>query len=590
MMWKRITSVLLCVVLLTGCTSRIDGPEEVPTRLTDRTNYNFSKENVTILEEDGSYKKQDIFTHEENNRVDIYLDTCENMGLALESSSGEGAFRDLIDAVAATWDKPEWCFYQVQNGKVARAEDMAGLDDPQSISFQGLSDGAIQAALDDWNSESHLSGEKIIQPKLKLIVTDFRGQLSSYRQIAESLRDALSDRSGIQHRSLAVISVKNEGTDPIFIFAIGWLRDLSDFLVKFYDMPAIRSMLSQPETYSDQDYDQKLFWFEDEELNVNCKLYAQNCGIYGIDYYATQGIEKGLISRKKNGTSKQSDVVDPDNPADVVFDPNGSYSILRANYCMSTYKDPTDSKRTVLDVVEGTVNFREEVWDDPSTRPLDIKLPANVSEREVSEEDIRCIAFRSLLWDGAEDAVKKLLLEEGEDALYDELDLAGKIKIRVQFNMSPLVAPLNYKYSMETLYSTGTPDQPNFESVNAKNIEGNLYPVFATSEESDKDKNEKELRLNNVNKTAIINIMVKHLNQLADITKLDICFRVRDPGTIPKWVSNWTQFSGYEKLENFFVLMNSYSTEMYAFEDTLTVYIAGGNQEESEIETSFRPA
>ncbi len=586
MMWKRVTSVLLCVVLLTGCTPGIDGPEENPTKLTDRTNYNFTKENVTILEEDGSYKKQDIFTHKENNRVDIYLDTCENMGLALKSSSGEGAFRDLIDAVVVTWDKPERCFYQVQEGKVTKAEGTADLDNPQNISFQGLSDGAIQAALDDWNSESHLSGEKIIQPKLKLIVTDFQGQLSSYRQIAQGLCDALSDRSGSQHRSLAVISVKTEGTNPIFIFAIGWLRDLSDFLESFYNMPAIRSMLPQPETYSVQDHDQKLFWFEDEELSVNCKLYAQNCGIYGIDYYETQGIEKGLISRKKNGTSKQSDVVDPDDPADVVFDPNGSYSILRANYCISTYKDPADSKKTVLDVVEGTVNFREEVWDDPSTRPLDVKLPENVSDREVSEEDIRCIAFCSLLWPGAEDAVKQRLLEEGEDALYDELDLAGKIKIRVKFNMSPLVAPLNYKFSMEPQYFTGATDQPNFESVDAKKIEDNLYPVFATSEESDKDKNEMELRLDNVNKTAVINIMVKHLNRLADITKLDIRFRVIDPGTIPQWVSSL----GDERFENFFVLMNSYSTKMYAFEDTLTVYIVRENQEQSEIETSFYPA
>jgi len=585
MMWKRVTSVLLCVVLLTGCKHSIDGLEEKPTRLTDRTNYNFSKENVTFLEEDGSYKKQDIFTHKENNRVDIYLDTCENMGLALKSSSGEGAFRDLIDAVVVTWGNPECCFYQVQDGKVAKAEGTADLDNPQNISFQGLSDGAIQAALDDWNSESHLSGEKIIQPKLKLIVTDFQGQLSSYRQIAQRLRDALSDRSGSQYRSLAVISVKIEDADPIFIFAIGWLRDISDFLETFYSMPAIRSMLPQTETYSVQNHDQKLFWLEDEELGVNCKLYAQNCGIYGIDYYATQGIEKGLISKKKNGTSKQSDVADADNPADAVFDPNGSYSILRANYCMSTYKDPTDSKKTVLDVVEGTVNFREEVWNDPSTRPLDIKLPEDVSDREVSEEDIRCIAFRSLRWDGAEDAVKQLLLEEGEDVLYDKLDLAGKIKIRVQFNMSPLVAPLNYKYSMETQYFTGTPDQPNFEPVDAIQIEDNLYPVFATSEESDKDKNEKELRLDNVNKTATINIMVKHLDRLADITKLDICFRVRDSGTIPKWVSSL----GDERLENFFVLMNSYSTKMYAFEDTLTVYIAGKNQEQSEIETSFHP-
>ena len=226
-------------------------------------------------------------------------------------------------------------------------------------------------------------------------------------------------------------------------------------------------------------------------------------------------------------------------------DEKGSFSILRPDYQSSQ-----------LDKVEGTVNFTP---DKDNTVELD--TPVNISTDDVKPEDIRYLAYKSMLW------TKSPIVDLTDD-------IAGKIKFNVPFESVSQIQLSNLDFGVETnLSDAKNSDKEFFDSDNI--TKDNIEVTFA----SNGGPQSTEWRIDNVDKTAMINVYVKDLTLLSYVTKLDITFSASDPGSIPVWVQEWSKNPKFKNLQNFISLLNEYNTKGNKFEEKLTVYLLAGDKD-----------
>ena len=552
-MKKRIIGILCAIIatsMLASCGT-----------LTDTTNYNFPKEGIVETDEKGMEKEAVVFTNK-NKNAEVYYDVSISMQGGAGDRVTQGIVQDSVDAITKTWNDVSTELYSVNESGIEKKDNISYINDLSKITYSGESSDSVVKAIDNENK----SGEKVIVPRIKLIVTDLNGQLQNYQDLAEESSKKIIDKK----QSFAIMSVKT--ANPFFIIAIGNLTDLSSYIDEFYNMPNVSS------------YNGTMDWTGmDREYNVNCKICPQNSGIVGIDYDNIKSVEQGTYAVDKNGKAVEnnsaSGQIPVGNPGEqppaggpggpppaggsngggaagqapqdlprglaLQTDEKGSFSILRPDYQSSQ-----------LDKVEGTVNFTP---DKDNTVELD--TPVNISTDDVKPEDIRYLAYKSMLW------TKSPIVDLTDD-------IAGKIKFNVPFESVSQIQLSNLDFGVETnLSDAKNSDKEFFDSDNI--TKDNIEVTFA----SNGGPQSTEWRIDNVDKTAMINVYVKDLTLLSYVTKLDITFSASDPGSIPVWVQEWSKNPKFKNLQNFISLLNEYNTKGNKFEEKLTVYLLAGDKD-----------
>lgn len=553
-MKKRIIGILCAITaasMLASCGT-----------LTDATNYNFPKEGVVETDEKGMEKEAEVFTNK-NKNAEVYYDISTSMRQGSGDSITQGIVQDSVDAITKTWNDVSTEVYSVNETGVEKKDNISYINDLSKITYSGETTDVLVKAIDNENK----SGEKVIVPRIKLIITDLNGQLQNYQSLAEEFSSKIIDKK----QSFAIMAVKT--ANPFFIVAIGNLNDLSSYIDEFYNMPNVN------------DFNGTMDWNGiDREYNVNCKIYPQNSGIVGINYDNIQSVEQGTYAVDKKGEAVKADSIEGQPPAGkpgeqppvggpvgqpnpagqapngngagqppqdlpggltLKTDEKGSFSILRPDYQSSQ-----------LDKVEGTVNFKPDKDND-----IELATPENISYDDVKPEDIRYLAYKSMLYD--------------KSPIIDLTDnIAGKIKFNVPFESVSQIQLSNLDFAVETnLSDAKKSDKEFFDSDNY--TKDNIDVTFA----SNGGPQSNEWRIDNVDKTAMINVYVKDLTQLSYVTKLDITFSASDPGTIPVWVQEWSKNAEFKNLQSFVSLLNEYNTKGNKFEEKLTVYLLDGDEE-----------
>ena len=556
----RALCALSSVAMLAGCGGA----------LTDATNYNFQKDNVAIVDENGEEIAKDVFTNK-NKTAEVYFDVTSGMSDIVKDSKTQGIVQDSIDAIIKTWNDVDVSLYTVGANTIDAQTSVAYINNLSTIAYAGEGSDVISKAV---NYQPNKSGNKVITPRVKLIITDLSTQLNNYQSLAQELSEKLIN----ENMSFAILSVKTD--KPLFIIAIGGLKDLSDYVDEFYQMPSVLS------------FNGTMDWTSiDMERNVNCKMFLQNSGIMGITYDNIAYVEQGRVMSDDmlppvgeggaagapgapgmapqggapgmppqgapGGAAGMPPQGGPGGAAGAPggmgnVDSTGSYSKLRPDYTAADMKTK----------VEGTVNFRPE--DDAFIK---VEIPGNINEEDITEEEIKYVSFRSLLWDDA----------EGVDL---DKEIAGKIKMTVPFEVVPQIQLTDLTFEVGTNYSDANKGDSEFYS-SSKDVKKNVEVGFAYNE----GPTNATWRIDNIDKTAMVNIYVNSLYDLSYATKLDIEFSVSDPGKIPVWVESWTTKSGYYNLKSFVSLLNDYIAKDNKYEESLTVYILAGDDSLEDVVT-----
>ncbi len=256
-----IVCLILTVSILAGCGV-----------LTDRRNYNFNKDGIPITDSDGKEVVVEVINNK-NKTAEVYFDATDGMREIIADGIVQGIVQDSVDAITKTWNDVTSSLYTVDADSIDPQSSVSIINNLSAITYAGTSNDTLIRAVEH---EPNKSNEKVIDPRIKIIVTDLRSQLQDYQTLAATLAKDLME----ENKSFAVISVKTQ--KPFFIFAIGVLNDLSKYLNEFYAMPNI--VMFNP----------NMNWnTADQERNINCKIYAQNGGIEGVDFDNIQIREQG---------------------------------------------------------------------------------------------------------------------------------------------------------------------------------------------------------------------------------------------------------------------------------------------------------
>lgn len=542
-----ILSLLLSASMLTGCGKVLQ----------DDNNANYSKENVDMVNSDG-----EAYTVTYNNRnkiAEVYYDINPAMiGIAADETA-QSVIKDSVDAITKTWNDVETSVYSVGEGDEPKEESSGVLNDIASINYSGTNTDTVRQALE---YAPNKSGDKVLDPRIKLIITDLASQLSGYQDIAKEIDADVMKKN----KSMSVFSVKTE--TPIFIFAVGALNDLSEYIDKFYASDEVVNLNGTMD------------WTTiDMERTVNCKLYPQSAGISGIDYDNIKTIEQGEylagggdipgappagapgeqgpggagapgmppagMPQGNQGAGGRGN--EEDSPFKV--DKGGSFTMLRSDYTKDMLKES----------VEGTVNFAPEDGDEE--RSVQVVLPEDVSQ-DVNDDDVQYLAYKSLLGKGSDelDAIK---------------DIAGKIKITVPFSSMSQIQLTDLNFELNTTYYDATASDKKFYD-STKKIKENVEVAYASNE----GPQETQWRIDNQNRTAMFNIYVNDLKKLEYATKLDLQFTASTQSKTPVWVQEWSKMSQFKNLKSFIDLLDDYNMKDNKFEDKLTVYLISDDKDE----------
>ena len=213
-----IVCLILTVSILAGCGV-----------LTDRRNYNFNKDGIPITDSDGKEVVVEVINNK-NKTAEVYFDATDGMREIIADGIVQGIVQDSVDAITKTWNDVTSSLYTVDADSIDPQSSVSIINNLSAITYAGTSNDTLIRAVEH---EPNKSNEKVIDPRIKIIVTDLRSQLQDYQTLAATLAKDLME----ENKSFAVISVKTQ--KPFFIFAIGALNDLSKYLNEFYAMPNI---------------------------------------------------------------------------------------------------------------------------------------------------------------------------------------------------------------------------------------------------------------------------------------------------------------------------------------------------------------
>jgi len=557
---KRILTLcamLLTLVFLTSCGA---------SKPVDYSNYNFNKNGVAFFDEDNNETERKIYVSKSVN-AEVYIDTTAGMQEIVSDGNFKKILLDAVDSIGKTWNDVSADIYSVGNG--LEEKDISMINNLDSSMFNGGDANVVTQALE---AVPNKSNEKVIVPKIKLIVTDLTNQLNNYQELSTKVRDNVMSKG----QSMAFMCINT--SKPFYMFAIGAEQDLSDYLTTFYEMPDVKAFNGIIDKLG-----------MDMEHPINCIIYAQGSGLMGIDYENTVAVENGEFytapdagQMPPNGQMPPMDPammqggqmppqqgmpgVPPPPPPPGPINPNeqphnleksGSFTIRRNDYTAELMKKE----------IEGTVNFaydealQEVNEDDPW---VEIGHPTNVSEEDVSVPDMKYLAFKSLMWSGSDEAE-----EYGETA--------GKIKIKIPFKVMSQVKLSTLLFDISTdlytanagdgeFYEASKKDQDCFEIAWAEGVTPSMG----------------RYRMDDMTNTAVLNIFVPNLNDLPDYSKIDIKFSAYpEEAIIPVWVNN-KSMAGYDNITKFVSLLNDYQAENNKFEEVITCYVLAGDKETHE--------
>ena len=570
--------IVAATILLVGCGGIVS----------DNRNYNFDHNNVAFVDKDGNEVKREIFVNK-NKTAEFFIDSTADMRSVAKDVNFQKILLDSYDSVQNAFGDVETTIYSV--GENINPENTDFINNVSPGSFGGSSDNVLIKAL---TAEMNKSNDKVIVPKIKIIVTDLSQQLDSYQNIAKTIKDSVMENG----QSFAILTINT--SKPFFIFVIGAQQDLSDYIETFYNAPDVSRFAG---------YIDKLAI--DQEYKVNCTVFAQKCGVMGIDYDNVEPKEKGDVyiapvgaeppvtngqgmpapppmtdgqdmpapppmpngqdmpapPPMPNGQGMSAPPPMPDGQAPQetsrLVDDAGSFSILRYDYT----PELMNSK------IEGSVNFTYDkaaqgVSEDSPW--IEIAPPDGVDANDVNVADIKYLAFKSLYWDKAEDAQ-----QWGQ--------VSGKIKLKIPFRAMSQIKLSTLLYDISTDVSVAYKGESSFSEANAKEKD-----TFSVEWSDGVTPSQGRYRINDDDNTAILKICVDDMSKLPDISKLDIKFTAyQDENIIPAWAYNKAN-SGYPNMDKFISLLNQYQKDYNKLEDTLTCYVCAGDEEtyeEAELQT-----
>ena len=587
---KLCAALLSAIFLFTGCKGS--------STIVDNKNYNFDHNNVAFMDEDGNEVSRTVYVNK-NKSAEFYVDITNGMAEISADANFQKILLDSYDAIQKTWGEVETDVYAVGNS--VESKDISYLNSFSNNNFSQDTDSVLSQAI---TANPKTSNEKTIVPKIKLIVTDLSDQLLNYQKLASTLKSEVMEKD----LSFAILVVNT--AKPFYIFAVGAVQDLSDYLDTFYQMPDVSGFIGNPIDRLDMD----------KVYPINCTVYAQQCGVMGINYSGITLIENGSVQVAPPGAPpinagdpNGQPLMDPngqppmnpngqppmnpngqppmnpngqpgqgapgDDPnAQPTIDEAGSFSVLRydctGEYLRGSFDKDKIKNYGVYNVgIEGTVNFTYDKSEQDSNEDfpwVELAVPEDVSEEDVSVQDIKYIAFKSLYWDGAEEAE-------------DNKNTAGKIKINIPFKVMSQIKLSTLLYDVSTDVYVANEGDSEFYEANSK--EEKCFDVALAGAATP---SQGMYRIDDMENAAVLNIFVDELKNLPAKSKLDIKFTATQPSAqIPAWAI-YESNNGFTNIAKFISLLNDYQADNNKMEATLTCYICAGDEEtyeETDIES-----
>lgn len=254
---------------------------------------------------------------------------------------------------------------------------------------------------------------------------------------------------------------------------------------------------------------------------INYQIIANNSGILGIDYENVEFIENGFYAGPDGNIDRQ--------------EAKGSFTTLNRDY----------TPELMQRVVEGTVNFSPEVQRFVNTK-------SNKKENKP-------------IYLGA-----KSLVYETKNSETNE-PISGKIKLNVPFKVISGVKLSKIQCEIDTkMYeSRGS----NFKVCEESDIVVTLADAAGPEQGI--------WRVDDRTNSVVLNILVPNAGQLPvtkGALKLDITFNQNDTiESVSNWVKNWEE-RGCKNIMNLFNALYTYQKDANVAENTLTVYLAPGEE------------
>ena len=254
---------------------------------------------------------------------------------------------------------------------------------------------------------------------------------------------------------------------------------------------------------------------------INYQIIANKSGIRNINYENIEFIENGFYAGPDGNIDRQETA--------------GSFSSYRKDY----------TEENMLNEIEGTVNF------SPNTQRF-VNMRAKKGEGKPTY-----LGIKSLVYDKKNNSTGEAI--------------AGKIKVQVPFNVINGVKLSKIQCDLETkVYASKGSKFNLFDDSDIKVVLADA----ATPEQG-------KYRVDDKTNSVILNIMVPNAGKLPvdkGAVKLDITFKQNDTiESVSNWVRNWDE-RGCENILNLFNSLYTYQKEANKAENTLTVYLAPGEQ------------
>ncbi len=332
------------------------------------------------------------------------------------------------------------------------------------------------------------------------------------------------------YSSVSELFVKNVLEKNLSIGFIGVQLDIDDENARTFFIIAISDSVNLSKYISEFKNNPTIVSYSGEQTDfqkdtiemINYQIIANKSGIQGLNYENIEFIENGFYAGPDGNISEQEN--------------RGSFVNPNIEY----------TQENMIKDIEGTVNFT------PNTqRFVNVRKPKG-------EKAPVYLGVKSLIYERKNSRTGK--------------EISGKIKLNIPFNVISGVKLSKIQCDIETNVYTSKSGK-----FNKTPVDSNIYTVLADGATPEQGK----WRIDDKTNSAVLNIMIPEAGNLPvdkGAVKLDITFKQNDTiESVSNWVKNWDE-RGCKNILNLFNSLYTYQKDANIAENTLTVYIAPGEE------------
>lgn len=332
------------------------------------------------------------------------------------------------------------------------------------------------------------------------------------------------------YSSVSELFVKNVLEKNLSIGFIGVQLDIDDENARTFFIIAISDSVNLSKYISEFKNNPTIVSYSGEQTDfqkdtiemINYQIIANESGIQGLNYENIEFIENGFYAGPDGNISVQES--------------RGSFINPNIEY----------TQENMIKDIEGTVNFT------PNTQRF-----VNVRKPKGGNTPVY-LGVKSLIYERKNNETGK--------------EISGKIKLNVPFNVINGVKLSKIQCDLETNVYTSKSGK-----FSKSPVDSNIYAVLADGATPEQGK----WRIDDKTNSAVLNIMIPEAGNLPidkGAVKLDITFKQNDTiESVSNWVKNWDE-RGCKNILNLFNSLYTYQKDANIAENTLTVYIAPGEE------------